>query len=437
MTYSRPNRAVGMDMRFPKRVTGALACRPRCARALLFVLLLTSGASPLCADWREALGLGRPTDAPVADAVQRAEIAGYAQRGSREWVEAAGKGTSPTRGSPNAPITIIGFSDFDCPYCARALAPVEMILRRYPEQVRWVFKHFPLSGDENAWIAHRAARAAAKQGAFWPMHHWLLRFPDQRSMEALMAQADALGLDANRFRSDLGELSVLPIARDREQGLAAGVTGTPTFFVNDRKVVGAVSYEQLKAVVEDQLSQIAVDPPTHRDGVADNEGGPMRVTLYGDLSNPASADLTWWLYAQRQGMPGLLHIEFRHFPLDSRPEALLLHRALEAARLQGHFWQLHDRINASGGELDSLDLRRVAEALRLDIAKFQSDLDSSAVAAAVEADIREAKHRNITGAPTLVVNGQRFSRAPTAEEWTSLTTRPQSSASAVVITDAP
>lgn len=383
----------------------------------LIALLLASVATDLGADWREAFGIGRPNSGQIAEAILNRQFVAYAPNDSAQGFAEAGENTTPTKGSPDAPVTIVGFSDFDCTYCARSVTPIEMILRRNPKQVRWVFKHFPLRDDEATWIAHRAARAAAEQGAFWEMHHWLMRFPGKRTLAEFTAQAGALGLDVERFRSDFQELNSRPIAMDREQGLVAGVQGTPTFFVNERKLVGTPRYERLKAIVDDELAKVAVKEAMPTASKSVKPDSPVEAVVYADLTNSASANLTWWLYAQRGHEDGQFRIEFRHFPATSRERARWLHRGVEAARNQGRFWAMLDQIYARQTDLDKHRLLDIARVLGLDIARFKADLSSDRIDARIEKDVREARRRNVTGAPTMFVNGRRFDRIPSNGEW--------------------
>lgn len=143
---------------------------------------------------------------------------------------------APTRGAPMAPVTIVEFSDFECPYCGQAHPVLKRLLREHEGQVRLVFKHYPLSAHHNALPAARATVAAGNQGKFWEMHDMLFEHQDALAEEDLEAYAEELGLDLERFRADMrSEETQRVIERDRAQGRELGVSGTPTIFVNGRR----------------------------------------------------------------------------------------------------------------------------------------------------------------------------------------------------------
>jgi protein-disulfide isomerase len=145
---------------------------------------------------------------------------------------------SPVKGPADAPITIVEFADYQCPFCARSAGLVEEVLKAYPTQARFVYKHFPLSANHpQALPAALAAAAAQRQGKFWEMHAIL--FANQRALspEQIEGYARQLGLDMARFRTDLASAEVrAQVEADRRLARRAGVRGTPTAFVNGRLV---------------------------------------------------------------------------------------------------------------------------------------------------------------------------------------------------------
>jgi len=139
------------------------------------------------------------------------------------------------RGAPMAPVTIVEFSDFQCPFCGAAHPELSRLLREFDGQVKLVFKHFPLSAHARAIPAAHAAEAAAKQGKFWEMHDLL--FDHQRALEDadLLHYAEQLGLDMDRFKADLDSKDVAEkVDADRKQGEALKIEGTPTIYVDGR-----------------------------------------------------------------------------------------------------------------------------------------------------------------------------------------------------------
>lgn len=160
---------------------------------------------------------------------------------------------APRRGPANAPVTLVEFSDFQCGFCTRALATVQQIMKEYPNQVQWLFKHYPLDFHKDAPLAHEAALAAGAQGKFWQMHDLLFeRKTLQR--EALVGMAKELGLNVEQFSKDLDSHRFRAVVEtDRREGTELGVEGTPTFFVNGKAVVGAVPIEQFRKVIDGEL----------------------------------------------------------------------------------------------------------------------------------------------------------------------------------------
>ncbi|MBX3271584.1 MAG: thioredoxin domain-containing protein [Sandaracinaceae bacterium] len=143
---------------------------------------------------------------------------------------------APSRGSPMAQVTIVEFSDFECPYCGRAHPMLQQVLREFEGRVRLVFLHFPLSNHPHAMPAARAAVAAGNQGRFWEMHDLLFEHQQQLEPEHLDRYAEELGLDMARFRADLESSRTQGrIEANKEMGRAAGVEGTPAIFVNGRR----------------------------------------------------------------------------------------------------------------------------------------------------------------------------------------------------------
>jgi predicted DsbA family dithiol-disulfide isomerase len=143
---------------------------------------------------------------------------------------------SPVRGAPMAPVTIVEFSDFECPHCARAAPLLHRTLREFEGRVKLVFKQYPLDQHPRAAVAARASIAAGRQGKFWEMHD--LMFENQRALEDddLERYATQLGLDLARFRADMASAEAQArVDQDRAEGRRVGVQGTPTVFVNGRR----------------------------------------------------------------------------------------------------------------------------------------------------------------------------------------------------------
>jgi len=169
----------------------------------------------------------------------------------RERIDVAA--TGPALGPSDAPVVIIEFSDFQCPFCARAVPILKALHARHPEDVRIVFRHMPLSFHGNARIAAVGAVCADAQGRFWDYHDAL--FANQKALgrDDLIAQANTLGLEPEAFTTCLDDpASAAIVDSDSASAVALGLTGTPTFFVNGLKLTGARPLEQFEAIIADE-----------------------------------------------------------------------------------------------------------------------------------------------------------------------------------------
>jgi protein-disulfide isomerase len=138
------------------------------------------------------------------------------------------------RGSSDAPVVLVEYADFECPYCGEAYEAVKKLERDVPDTLAVVFRHFPLVNmHPHAQLAAEAAEAAGAQGQFWTMHDLLFEHQDALAPADVMKYAAALRLDQKRFASDLsGHAFLSRIEHDMQSGLQSGVQGTPTFFIN-------------------------------------------------------------------------------------------------------------------------------------------------------------------------------------------------------------
>jgi len=139
-------------------------------------------------------------------------------------------------GAANAPVTLVEYGDFECPFCGRAYPQLQQVLRQVGGKVRFVFRHFPLSDEHpHAQNAAEVAEAAAAQGKFWEMHDLLYQRQAALADADLVGYARELGLDAERVRRELhAHTHAARVKQDVGSGIASGVTGTPRFFINGR-----------------------------------------------------------------------------------------------------------------------------------------------------------------------------------------------------------
>jgi protein-disulfide isomerase len=166
-------------------------------------------------------------------------------------------GNSPERGPKNAPVTIVEFSDFQCPFCGRVEPTIKQIEDTYKGKVRLVWKNQPLSFHPNAMPAAEAAMAAYAQGneKFWEMHDKL--FANQTALSPAMYEQTAkdIGLDMSKWKSDVESHKYSSqIQADMSAGSAVGASGTPTFFITGKRVVGALPFDSFKQVIDAELA---------------------------------------------------------------------------------------------------------------------------------------------------------------------------------------
>jgi len=162
----------------------------------------------------------------------------------------------PVRGNPQAPVTVVVFSDFQCPFCGRIEPTLAEVQKTYGDKVKLVWKHQPLPMHPQAIPAAEAAEAAREQGKFWEMHDKLFQNQQQLGAQPYDQFAKELGLDVGRF--DASRQSGRGRARIQEDQAVAGrigVDGTPTLFVNGERIVGAVPFDTIKAAIDRQLAK--------------------------------------------------------------------------------------------------------------------------------------------------------------------------------------
>lgn len=163
----------------------------------------------------------------------------------------------PSFGKKNAKVTIIEFSDFQCPFCKRSRATLDQIKKAYPNDVRIVYRDFPLGFHPKAPKAAEAAECANVQGKFWEMHDLIYAgAPDKLEVSDFKGYAKDLKLSSSKYDEclDSGKFAA-EVKKDFEDGQKAGVSGTPTFFINGRKLVGAQPFESFKKVIDEELGK--------------------------------------------------------------------------------------------------------------------------------------------------------------------------------------
>ena len=235
--------------------------------------------------WSEGPGPGPHALAAAAPGRSRAGTARRASgaaaaggdRPSEAIQNAMQVGNAPSKGDPKAPVTIVMFIDFQCPFSARAQpALMAELLAAYPKDIRLVVKNLPLPFHEHAKLAAEAALAAHEQGKFWAMHDRL--FANQKALDppALEEHARAIGLDVPRFRKALEDKRFLAaVEEDMRVAKEAGITGTPTFLINGKMLEGGAAAARFKELVDASLAKAPSRPRPRPARNAAARGAPL------------------------------------------------------------------------------------------------------------------------------------------------------------------
>jgi protein-disulfide isomerase len=160
----------------------------------------------------------------------------------------------PVRGPANARVTLVEFSDFQCPYCSTAVGEAKTLMRQFPNDIRMVFKQFPLDSHSEAHFAAEAALAAQAQGKFWEMHDLIYAGFPHLSHAIVMGYAQKLGLDMKRFTAEVtSHKYAARVDAEEQQGEDAGVGGTPTFFINGKKFNDTFTAATVAPLIRNEL----------------------------------------------------------------------------------------------------------------------------------------------------------------------------------------
>lgn len=186
--------------------------------------------------------------------------------------------SGPTQGPADAPITLVEFSDYECPFCKASEAVVKQVLKRYPTQVKLVFKNYPLPTHPKARPAAEAALCAAEQGKFWEFHAKLFEKAPQIAPEQLAGIATEAGLDAAKLQECItAKRSSAQIDADLEVGKSAGVAGTPAFYVNGVPISGGRTVDEFAKAIDAELARLGLPVPPPPVKPAPTAQAPMQA----------------------------------------------------------------------------------------------------------------------------------------------------------------
>lgn len=342
-----------------------------------------------------------------------------------------------TLGDPAAPVTIVEFTDYQCPYCQRYAQETlpQLISEKIDAgEVYYVLKDLPLDGiHPNARAAATAARCAGEQDAYWEMHDAL--FESQQSwggQEGLPAEifndlALNLGLDAQAFAACVNDQAVMQaIQANVDEARRLGADSTPYFFINGLPVFGAQPYElfdfAIARAAEGTLADAYVPPQPDLEDVhaVGDPAAPVTIIEYTDFQCPFCSrhfEQAFSRIKEKYIDSGQVYYIFKDFPLlNIHPQAL---KAAEAARCAGEqeaYLEMHHKLFAEqagwSGKGNAVELfKGYAAQLELQSESFEECLDSGRFESAVLADLEEGSRRGINGTPAFIINGHSLSGA--------------------------
>ncbi|MFV8749549.1 DsbA family protein [Nannocystaceae bacterium ST9] len=351
---------------------------------------------------------------------------------------------SPSRGPADAPVTIVMFSDFECPYCADALATIAALEREYSGEIRFVYKALPLDTHPSAMLAALVGHSAQEQGKFWPFHDRLFG-GGEIDEDTIVEYARESGLDLEQVAREVEALTWAPeIRRDLRTAKRLQLRSTPVFFINGRMLPGArpkhifrqiidqeldlakqlraagISDDRLYAHVtqwgytaiqyrddrpeldEDTVYPVPIaDSPTR--GPAD---APITIVAFSDFQCPfcTRGDATMRELQQRYG--DQIRFVFKHFPLPGHARGALASRVSFAAMQAGKFWEFHDGVFDLGPGFTAADLLALGESLGISVASMESALTDESNDPRIEQDIELGMRLGVTGTPAYFINGR-------------------------------
>ncbi len=371
----------------------------------------------------------------------------------------------PIRGNLKAPVTIIEFSDFQCPLCVKFHTDTGKRLKKeYLDtgKAKLVFRDLPLYNiHEYAMIAAKSGECARSQGKFWEMHDYMFenqyawQTPDARNI--LKNAAREFGVDVERFDTCLDSDEALEaIGTDFYTAKSLKVGGTPTFFINGKKVVGYKTFEQLSELIDqgratdiDKIKQVAAEmegkelPPERSSEVQEVkvedisiEGQPIRGNLkapvtiieFSDFQCPLCVKFhtdTGKRLKKEYLDTGKAKLVFRDLPLYNIHEyAMIAAKSGECARSQGKFWEMHDYMFENQYAWQTPDARNIlknaAREFGVDVERFDTCLDSDEALEAIGTDFYTAKSLKVGGTPTFFINGKKVVGYKTFEQLSEL-----------------
>jgi protein-disulfide isomerase len=359
----------------------------------------------------------------------------------------------PWAGATLPMVTIVVFSDYQCPYCDRFDQTLDQLLGRYGGELRVVYRQFPLPSHREAEFAASVALAAHAQGQFASMHRWLYEHSHALDHRSVADRAATYGLDAQRLLDEVdGDRHAARIDDDLQVGSRFGVTGTPSYFINGRPGSGAQSIEDLDRIIREELELAArllaagstpeqvwarilgastevsspngslassTRYPTALTGLTRRGAANAKVELLmcGDFDCPYCQKSVATLTQLLQAHPNDLAIFFRNHPLPMHKNARAAHRAAVAADNQGQLWPMFDLLYADTSKRSDADLEAMAKQLGLNLKQFRKDVAAAQTESRIDTELAYCENTlDAAGTPTFFINGRKLVGAqPLAE----------------------
>ena len=346
----------------------------------------------------------------------------------------------PSRGPEGAPVTMIEFADFHCSYCKQVAPTVQKILQNYGDKIRLIFRHFPLSSTpgEGSFLTHEAAACAHEQGKFWEFYDKVFGLDHHPEAAEVDNLAQGMGLNMAQFKGCVsGHKYQSLLEKDRSDGAAQGVDGTPAFFINGQKVAGAYPYEYFANRIDSILNPgkanpaPAAPPPAPKFVTFNDLDGkpslgpkdaPITLVEFSDFHCPYCQKVEPTLDQLMKNYPNKIQRVWRHYPLPMHQGSEHTHEASQCAAEQGKFWEYHDKLFASDSRDDATLLRLAAE-IKLSKKKFGKCLTSGKYKDLIQKEISKGAEAGVQGTPAIFVNGQLVAGAYPYEYFSQMVQR--------------
>ncbi|WP_437759232.1 DsbA family protein [Sorangium sp. So ce1389] len=360
-------------------------------------------------------------------------------------------GDAPAKGPATALVTIVEWSDFQCPFCSKVVPTLDELVKTYGDKIRFVWKNNPLPFHQRAEpAAELAMEARAQKGekGFWDAYDLLWKNQQKLNDEDLLGYAKELGLDVEKVKAAIAtKKHNASISADQELADDLQASGTPHFFINGRRLVGAQPIDKFKTIIDEEIkksegllakgvaakdlyAEIIKDgkepPPPERKEVAPpapnspwkgGEKAKVVMQVFSDFECPFCKRVEDTVSQISKTYGDKLKIVWRHRPLPMHKNAPLASEAAQEAYAQkgnAGFWAYHEVLFKNQGQPEAFSrasLEKYAEEQDLDMTKFKKALDANTHKAFVDAENSVADKAGISGTPAFVVNGYFISGA--------------------------